>query len=487
MSPHKSWLYLPALAFCLGWSHPAHAVVCNGPLTGITIKLYDQNGTTERTCVNPNTTYRIKATAPFDSVGSYAAYCIFNTGHPSIKVPLTPFGFTVPSGACQDASFGTNTATASFTINTTASVPSFGIIGAVSPYCYDYATNTATMYTQEQGFRFPRCTATTAACIAPPSSMAAWYTMDESSGTTVNDVIGTAEATRSGALSVTGGRVGRALDFDGTDDYASAPSNSALNFGTGDFSLDAWIKTTDSNGVIASKRAYVNGKYVGYLFMVYNGRLLLQISDSTNSWANYYPTSGPTVNDNAWHLVGFSVDRDNPQGGRLFRDGVVVHTFNPTGRAGDTSNSAPLDLGRTTGGGDHFDGIIDEVEIFNRVLGLSEINAIYQNGAAGKCKPVQPQPLAASVYCYANDANGASQSCYAYASGGSGGYSFQWSTTGSGYITPAGDAAELYIYSCPGSVGVSVTVTDSAGASTTAWTYPSCYENCTGGGICPQL
>ena len=34
-----------------------------------------------------------------------------------------------------------------------------------------------------------------------------------------------------------------------------------------------------------------------------------------------------------------------------------------------------------------FDGLIDEVEIFNHALGASEIQAIFDAGSAGRCKP----------------------------------------------------------------------------------------------------
>lgn len=37
----------------------------------------------------------------------------------------------------------------------------------------------------------------------------------------------------------------------------------------------------------------------------------------------------------------------------------------------------------------HVDGIIDEVEIYNRALSSSEIQAIFAAGSAGKCKPFQ--------------------------------------------------------------------------------------------------
>ena len=40
------------------------------------------------------------------------------------------------------------------------------------------------------------------------------------------------------------GKVGEAFSFDGVDDYVSVPDSLNLNFGTGDFTVDAWIKTS---------------------------------------------------------------------------------------------------------------------------------------------------------------------------------------------------------------------------------------------------
>ena len=84
-----------------------------------------------------------------------------------------------------------------------------------------------------------------------------------------------------------------------------------------------------------------------------------------------------------------TVDRDSPTGGRLYVDGVVVLTFNPTLEPGDLSNNAALLIGGHSfppypG---EFTGRIDEVEIFNRALSATEIQAIFDAGSAGKCKP----------------------------------------------------------------------------------------------------
>ena len=51
-----------------------------------------------------------------------------------------------------------------------------------------------------------------------------------------------------------------------------------------------------------------------------------------------------------------------------------------------------LSIGSSRGGYGFFDGLIDEVEIFNSVLTASEIAAIYNAGSTGKCRSCAPPP-----------------------------------------------------------------------------------------------
>src|SRR5205085_1535286 len=50
------------------------------------------------------------------------------------------------------------------------------------------------------------------------------------------------------------------------------------------------------------------------------------------------------------------------------------------------SNSANLLIGANALEGSHVNGLIDEIEIFNRALLASEIQTIYNAGSTGKCK-----------------------------------------------------------------------------------------------------
>lgn len=344
---------------------------CPLSTAGMSTRLYLPSTGERVYCVYEDRDYRLQVFGPNNN----NAYCIEPVN--GNAAPRTPVGFD-PSASCLDAGYGD---VERWWIHTLASVPSGGIEGGLSPYgC------TGQNYTLEHVFNYAKCPAT--ACTPPPDDMKAWFPLDETSGTTVRDITNTLSGTRYGA-SIVNGRVSKALSFDGSNDYVSIPDSTpyyTMAISTGDFTIDAWIKTSKSNGIIVSKR---DNNFAGYLFMVYSGRLLLQMGDS--SYYNNYlaPSSSPRVDDGNWHFVAVTVDRDNTSGGKMYIDGNLVYTFNPTAfRYRTLLNSVPLRMGQTAQGDSYarFSGIIDEVELFSRALSESDLDAIWAAGSNGKCK-----------------------------------------------------------------------------------------------------
>ncbi len=185
------------------------------------------------------------------------------------------------------------------------------------------------------------------------------------------------------------------LPLNGVDKFIEISNVPALNFGTGDFSISAWIKTNDTSGidVILDKRVETSGPVQGYVLSNSNGKLLFQMADGSG-WTNY--DSNVFIADGKWHYVGVTVDRDDPNGGRWYVDGQEVgKPFNPTGRKGSLSNSKPLRIGRRS---DHltwpgfFKGNLDKVKLFKRKLSPIEINAIYQADRVGTTVQVFEYP-----------------------------------------------------------------------------------------------
>ena len=102
---------------------------------------------------------------------------------------------------------------------------------------------------------------------------------------------------------------------------------------------------------------------------------------NNGNFTNYVSTTAVPA-DNNWHLVAVTVDRTTSCGtacGTWYLDGTAVGTFDPSAYTNLTLNSAaPLLIGaQETGLGDEFfNGGLDELEIFNRALNATEVQAL---------------------------------------------------------------------------------------------------------------
>jgi hypothetical protein len=185
------------------------------------------------------------------------------------------------------------------------------------------------------------------------------------------------------------GKSGYALYFNGNGSYATAPDTQVIGLGTDDFSIALWIKTSQSYATLLDKR--VSSTKAGYHMVLYNGRLLFQLGNAS-AMANFWNPSSAALNDNAWHLVAVTVDRDNASGGKLYVDGNVIHTFNPTSLAGSMDNAAPLLLGRHRDNAWPYQGFIDELYITHRALSQAELVGAYRcNGFIMVYSPFRPK------------------------------------------------------------------------------------------------
>jgi Concanavalin A-like lectin/glucanases superfamily len=71
---------------------------------------------------------------------------------------------------------------------------------------------------------------------------------------------------------------------------------------------------------------------------------------------------------------------------QMFVDGQLVKTKTLPGNLTNTVNDVPVTLGASAAEGELFEGILDEVSLYNRALSAAEIQAIFNAGSAGKCK-----------------------------------------------------------------------------------------------------
>jgi len=249
-------------------------------------------------------------------------------------------------------------------------------------------------------------------CVDPPANMRAWWTLDELGGPAL-DSVAFNDGTWIGNPIPVAGKVDGALQFnqfDGAVDFVHVPDHPALNFGTGDFSIDAWVRTEQADGVriLVDKRAQEATGTRGYSLFLFNGQLGFQIADgngsstcapcpTTASCSNYI--TGPAIDDGQWHHVAVTVDRDDPNGIVLYVDGNAAGNFDPTCHPDSVTNAGPLRLAsRSFSVTALLNGSLDEVELFARALSPNEVAALYQADSAGKCKDECHTPWDTS-YC----------------------------------------------------------------------------------------
>ncbi len=150
--------------------------------------------------------------------------------------------------------------------------------------------------------------------------------------------------------------------FNGSTDYLTAPASEDFNFGSGDFTIDAWVylnsmPTADDwpgtwyNHFVVAGFGYP-GSYAGYDFVIGQNNLIFQNDD-------IQVVSGPHgMITNTWYHIAVT------------RSGNVFSLFVNGDRIGESNNSSPTDVGsgfsvgaETTGEGAFFNGYIDELRI----------------------------------------------------------------------------------------------------------------------------
>jgi hypothetical protein len=235
-------------------------------------------------------------------------------------------------------------------------------------------------------------------CIAPPATMTVWWGLDSVSGGVTHDLAGTDNVgTVNGGATITPGHVINSMHFSGTTQFVDVPSHPELDLGTSDLSIEAWVRTTQmSIRPIVDKRG---GALFGYTLFLVDGRLGFQMADRaastvcsnspTSACTNYVaPVGGVNVADGLTHHVAVTVDRDSTTGGRLWVDGAIVLTFDPTIRSQSLDTTASLLIGKrsTVSSAVYWNGDLDEIEIFKRALSAAEIQSMVKAGRNGKCR-----------------------------------------------------------------------------------------------------
>ena len=232
-------------------------------------------------------------------------------------------------------------------------------------------------------------------CVMSPAGLVAWFSAN---GTQIVDRVlnevdpdtshygGLWQATYEPAIA------GNGFSLNGVNARVVIPDANYLDL-TGSFTLDAWIKPNSLNCVkgwcaIVSKSDYTAGKRNYGLWVSTAGALLISYRNTAGAYVNSLSAAGTIAAGRSYHVAGVE---DKAAGAlRLYLNGALI----PSTTKGDPKtapavNDVPLTVGSSDPGYDYyFNGLIDEVHIFNQALSDVEVNTLSTttSGNRGLCR-----------------------------------------------------------------------------------------------------
>jgi hypothetical protein len=224
--------------------------------------------------------------------------------------------------------------------------------------------------------------------VAVPANVVSWWTANS----TPNDVYGLNNGANTGTTYVTG-EVNKAFSFDGTDDRVQLTDAPSLQFTTS-FSIEGWIQVNgfptgtngDDHGEILFRGDDRGGLDPYSLSVEPDGMLHFQVT-STNASAGL---SAPIVTGQFIHVAATLDDATGTMS--LYENGVIgaqeVTTTRPFQNLDPTQNPS-IAIGNHGGypASPHnfpFNGLVDELAVYNRALTQGEVLGIYKAGSSGK-------------------------------------------------------------------------------------------------------
>lgn len=202
-----------------------------------------------------------------------------------------------------------------------------------------------------------------------------------------------------GGLTFAAGQVGRAFHLDGIDDSVDLGNASNLHVSAGDFTVNAWVLfnalshppgenlgAPQGDMSIVDKMSTSGVNEDGWrLIKQDDNRFYFCLGGGEQGnqcgWPAYTVFSTTQAVTSAWYHVAAVKSSSSFA---IYVNGVLEDERSPVPSFTDT-NSANLRIGSYPLEGAHLNGLVDEVQIYNRALSGDKIQAIYESGCTDMC------------------------------------------------------------------------------------------------------
>jgi hypothetical protein len=207
-----------------------------------------------------------------------------------------------------------------------------------------------------------------------------YWKFDEGAGTTIGDSSGHGNTgTLISAPTWTSGKLGGALNFNGSSAYVNLGNPSSLST-SGSVTVSAWVNLANTSGIktIAGRWGLPSSQH-SYKIASIGGKFYMDVSGS-GSGDNYLQTNTTLAVGRWYHVVGVYTAGVSPTL-NVYVNGVLDNGV-MTGSVPSSLyvGSSAVEIGRDST--NLFNGSIDDVRVYNRALSAAEVQALYNTGAA---------------------------------------------------------------------------------------------------------
>ncbi|MGD0651989.1 MAG: M4 family metallopeptidase [Verrucomicrobiia bacterium] len=225
-------------------------------------------------------------------------------------------------------------------------------------------------------------------CVPPPSGLVSWWAAESNA----LDSIGGNNGTLMNGVDFMPGKVGAAFQFNGVNSRVDLGDPENLKF-TNSFSIEAWIwiNTLPSLHGQIFFRGDPRSCLDPYTICVQpSGAFLFHIEDDLGTVPCGVDLTTAAVATQQWKHVAAVFDASTGTM-QAYIDGQLAAQTNTIVRPFRNLVGGGVAIGNHSLGSyaQPFNGLIDELAVYNRALSASEIQAIYAAGITGKC-PVPP-------------------------------------------------------------------------------------------------
>ena len=209
------------------------------------------------------------------------------------------------------------------------------------------------------------------------NGLLAYYTADN----TPNDALGNYNGTLVNGATYGTGIINQGFSLDGINDVVDM--GNVLDFdGSTPFSISCWVKPNSLAASIFLGKSFAGPPYTGYTMVISGSKFIVSLANSYSPDNALKVQNSLSLSISTWYNVIFTYDGSKTATGlNLYvNNSINTKTILNDNLTGSISSVNPFRIGaRNTQF--YYNGIVDEIGIWNRELTPSEVTELYNSGA----------------------------------------------------------------------------------------------------------